>query len=161
MCSSDLGLELPEQRRASGKPALGRVMISATLMGNELQLVLQDDGRGLDLERIHLRGSEAGLLAAGENIEPRALSELIFAPGLSTATAVTALSGRGIGMDAVRADIHALGGQITVESETGRGCRFTLRVPVGLASLQVVLVRAGQWRIGLPAALVQIGRAHV
>jgi chemosensory pili system protein ChpA (sensor histidine kinase/response regulator) len=120
-----------------------------------LQLIVQDDGRGLDLKRIRQRAVEAGLLQADDDLDERAISTLIFAPGLSTATEVTALSGRGIGMDAVRAELHALGGQIEVESEAGQGCRFTLRVPMGLASVMVVLARAGQWRIGLPAALVK------
>lgn len=149
------GLESAEQRQAAGKPALGRVTISASLTGNELQLLVEDDGRGLNLARIRQRALEVGLIAAAAQLDPRELRELIFAPGLSTASEVTALSGRGIGMDAVRAEIRAMGGQITVDSEPGQGCRFTLRVPVGLASLQVVLVRAGQWRVGLPAALMQ------
>ncbi|MCX7215486.1 MAG: response regulator [Burkholderiales bacterium] len=149
------GIEQAQQRLLLGKSETGLVMISAALTGNELQLTVQDDGRGLDLQRIRQRAVEAGLLQADDDLDERALSALIFAPGLSTATEVTALSGRGIGMDAVRAELHALGGQIEVESEAGQGCGFTLRVPMGLASVMVVLVRAGQWRIGLPAALVK------
>jgi chemotaxis protein histidine kinase CheA/DNA-binding NarL/FixJ family response regulator len=149
------GIEQAQQRLLLGKSETGRVMISAALTGNELQLTVQDDGRGLDLQRIRQRAVEAGLLQADDDLDERALSAFIFAPGLSTATEVTALSGRGIGMDAVRAELHALGGQIEVESKAGQGCRFTLRVPMGLASVMVVLVRAGHWRIGLPAALVK------
>jgi chemosensory pili system protein ChpA (sensor histidine kinase/response regulator) len=149
------GIEQAQKRLSLGKSETGRVMISAALTGNELQLIVQDDGRGLDLQRIQQRAVEAGLLQADDDLDERGLSALIFAPGLSTATEVTALSGRGIGMDAVRAELHSLGGQIEVESEAGQGCRFTLRVPMGLASVMVVLVRAGQWRIGLPAALVK------
>lgn len=149
------GIEPAQQRLLLGKPASGRVMISAAVTGNELQLIVQDDGRGLDLQRIRQRAIEVGLLRVGEALDKRALSALIFAPGLSTANQLTALSGRGIGMDAVRAELHALGGQIEVESEAGQGCLFTLRVPMGLASVLVVLARAGQWRIGLPAALVK------
>jgi chemosensory pili system protein ChpA (sensor histidine kinase/response regulator) len=149
------GIEQAQRRLSLGKPGRGRVMISAALTGNELQLIVQDDGRGLDLQRIRQRAVEVGLLQAGDDLDERALSALIFAPGLSTAAEVTALSGRGIGMDAVRAELHALGGQIDVESEAGHGCRFTLRAPMGLASVLVVLVRAGRWRIGLPADLVK------
>lgn len=149
------GIEQAQQRLSLGKPAHGRVMISAALTGNELQLIVQDDGRGLDLQRIRQCAVEAGLMQVDDDLDDRALSALIFAPGLSTASEVTALSGRGIGMDAVRAELHALGGQIEVESEVGQGCRFTLRVPMDLASVMVVLVRAGQWRIGLPTALVK------
>ena len=149
------GIEQVQQRQLVAKASSGQVVISAAMTGNELQLIVQDDGRGLDMQRIRQRALEAGLLQAGDDIDERALSELIFAPGLSTATEVTTLSGRGIGMDAVRAELHAMGGQIEVESEAGQGCRFTLRIPVGLTSVMVVLVRAGQWRIGLPAALVK------
>jgi chemosensory pili system protein ChpA (sensor histidine kinase/response regulator) len=149
------GIEQAQRRLSLGKPGSGRVMISAALTGNELQLIVQDDGRGLDLQRIRQRAVEVGLLQAGDDLDERALSALIFAPGLSTAAEVTTLSGRGIGMDAVRAELHALGGQIDVESEAGHGCRFTLRAPMGLASVLVVLVRAGRWRIGLPADLVK------
>ncbi len=149
------GIEPASQRQALGKPVTGRVTISATVTGNELQLVLTDDGRGLDFQRIRQRAIDAGLLNVGDDPDQDALSALIFAPGLSTATNLTALSGRGIGMDAVRAELTAMGGQIAVESEAGQGCRFTLRLPMGLASVMVVLARAGQWRVGLPAALVK------
>jgi chemosensory pili system protein ChpA (sensor histidine kinase/response regulator) len=149
------GIEPAQQRLSLGKPVSGRVTISAAVTGNELQLIVQDDGRGLDLQRIRQRAVEAGLLRVGEDLDERALRALIFAPGLSTANQVTVLSGRGIGMDAVRAELHALGGQIDVESEAGQGCCFTLRVPMELARVLVVLVRAGRWRIGLPAALVK------
>ncbi|NCW85524.1 MAG: hybrid sensor histidine kinase/response regulator [Oxalobacteraceae bacterium] len=117
--------------------------------------MLTDDGRGLDFQRIRQRAIDAGLLNVGDDPDQDVLSALIFAPGLSTATNLTALSGRGIGMDAVRAELTAMGGQIAVESEAGQGCRFTLRLPMGLASVMVVLARAGQWRVGLPAALVK------
>ncbi|MEY3979065.1 MAG: hypothetical protein RLZZ375_494 [Pseudomonadota bacterium] len=149
------GIEPASQRQALGKPVTGRVTISATVTGNELQLVLTDDGRGLDFQRIRQRAIDAGLLNVGDDPDQDALSALIFAPGLSTATNLTALSGRGIGMDAVRAELTAMGGQIAVESEAGQGCRFTLRLPMGLASVMVVLARAGQLRVGLPAALVK------
>ena len=117
--------------------------------------MLTDDGRGLDFQRIRQRAIDAGLLNVGDDPDQDVLSALIFAPGLSTANILTALSGRGIGMDAVRAELTAMGGQIAVESEAGQGCRFTLRLPMGLASVMVVLARAGQWRVGLPAALVK------
>ena len=149
------GIEPASQRQVLGKPVTGRVTISATVTGNELQLVLTDDGRGLDFQRIRQRAIDAGLLNVGDDPDQDVLSALIFAPGLSTATNLTALSGRGIGMDAVRAELTAMGGQIAVESEAGQGCRFTLRLPMGLASVMVVLARAGQWRVGLPAALVK------
>ncbi len=164
------GIEPAEQRIAVGKPATGTVILGATVEGNALQLWLQDDGRGLDLAHVRQRAIAAGLLSADE--EPKddaaeddtadagapgdaALAELIFAPGFSTATEVTALSGRGIGMDAVAAEVQSLGGRIAVHSEPGQGCRFTLSVPIALASVPVLLAVAGTRRVALPAALVR------
>jgi len=149
------GVERPEQRIARGKPSEACVTLLAAITGNELQWIMQDDGRGLNFDRIQERAIAAGLISAGDVLQVRELGELIFMPRFSTASELTTLSGRGIGLDAVRSELHSLGGQISVDSEAGRGCRFNLRLPVGLASLHVVVVRAGPWRVGLPASLVR------
>ncbi len=149
------GIEPAEQRAALGKPRAGTVTIGATLAGNELRLWLEDDGRGLDLDRVHRHAVAAGLLGPDELPDDAALAALIFAPGFSTATEVTAWSGRGIGMDAVRAELQALGGRIAVDSVPGQGCRFTITVPIALASLPVLLVSAGLRRVALAVAQVQ------
>ena len=151
------GIEAPAQRDALGKPRAGTVTLGAALAGGELRLWLQDDGQGIDLARVRSRAAAAGLIGADEEPDDAALAALIFAPGFSTASEVTALSGRGIGMDAVRAELQALGGRIAVDSVAGQGCRFTLAVPVALASLPVLLATAGTRRIALPAAqIVQV-----
>lgn len=149
------GIELSTEREAIGKPRAGRVTLGVLLSAAELRLELADDGRGLDLDRIRDRASAIGLLAASEEPQAAALSDLIFQPGFSTASEVTALAGRGIGLDAVRAELQALGGRISVDSRAGQGCRFTLSVPLSLATLPVLLVRAGRHRIGLLAPGLQ------
>ncbi len=149
------GIEPPDERTRCGKPRAGRITLTAALAGNELRLTLADDGRGLDSVRIRERAVAVGLLRADEMPDARALAAIIFAPGFSTASEVTALSGRGIGMDAVRVELQALGGRIDLDSEPGRGCRFAIRLPASLASVQVILASAGRWRVALPAMLVQ------
>ncbi len=148
------GIEAPEQRLAQGKPRAGAVTLGAALAGSELRLWLHDDGAGIDRARVRSRALAIGLLGAHDEPDDAALAALIFAPGFSTASEVTALSGRGIGMDAVRAELQALGGRIAVDSVAGQGCRFTLTLPVALASLPVLLATAGTRRIALPAAQI-------
>lgn len=149
------GIEPPAERAALGKPRAGRISVGVAASAAELRLELADDGGGLDLERIRDRASAIGLLAAQADPGPHALSDLIFQPGFSTASEVTALAGRGIGLDAVRSELHALGGRIAVDSRAGQGCCFTICVPLSLATLPVLLVRAGRHRIGLPAPRLQ------
>lgn len=148
------GIEAPDEREAAGKPRIGTISLSATLTGNTLRLSVQDDGRGLDLARIRERALAIGLLAPDEAHDARRLAALIFEPGFSTASELTALSGRGIGLDAVRAGLQAAGGRIDVDSQPGRGCRFDIQVPVSLAGVQLLLARAGRHRVALGAAQV-------
>lgn len=149
------GIEPAVQRVALGKPRAGTVTIAAALAGNELRLSLHDDGRGLDLGQMRSRALSAGLLGMDEQTDDAALTALIFAPGFSTAATVTTLSGRGIGMDAVRAGLQALGGRIEVDSAPGQGCRFTITLPLALVSLPVLLASAGTRRVALPVARVR------
>lgn len=149
------GIEPAEQRVASGKPPVGTVTIGAALAANELRLWVHDDGRGLDLACLRSRALAAGLLRPDDAPDDKALAALIFAPGFSTVAEVTPWSGRGIGMDAVRAELQALGGRIAVDSAPGQGCRFTMSVPLALASLSVLLVSAGTRRVALPVAQVR------
>ncbi len=149
------GIEPPSQRIALGKPPKGTVTIAAALASNELRLSLRDDGRGLDLGQMRSSALAAGLLSIDDMPDDAALAALIFAPGLSTASAITPLSGRGIGMDAVRVALQALGGRIEVDSEPGQGCRFTITLPLALVSLPVLLASAGSRRIALPVARVR------
>jgi chemotaxis protein histidine kinase CheA/ActR/RegA family two-component response regulator len=149
------GIEPPDERERIGKPRTGTVSIAAALSGHELRLTLGDDGRGLDMERIRTRAQAIGLLREHESPDTQALALLIFEPGFSTASEVTALSGRGIGLDAVRVELQALGGRIEMDTEAGKGCRFSIRLPASLASVQVLLATAGRWRIALPASQLQ------
>ena len=149
------GIETVAERLSLGKPATGKVRMDLSQQGNALQLQISDDGRGLDYARIRERAIAAGLLASGAQADEAALAELIFEPGFSTASQITELSGRGIGMDAVRAAVIALGGHLKVLSEAGIGTRFLFSLPLTLATMQVVLVRAGSRVIALPATLMQ------
>jgi chemosensory pili system protein ChpA (sensor histidine kinase/response regulator) len=149
------GIETAAERLSLGKPATGRVRMDLSQQGNTLQLQISDDGRGLDYARIRERAIAAGLLATDAQADEAALAALIFEPGFSTASKVTELSGRGIGMDAVRAAVIALGGHLKVLSERGAGTRFLFSLPLTLATMQVVLVSAGSREVALPATLVQ------
>lgn len=149
------GLELPAGRQQAGKADTGELTIEVRQEGNEIIVVFSDDGAGLDLPAIRRRGEDSGLLAPGVPVGDRDLMELIFTPGLSTATEVTELAGRGVGMDAVRSELASFGGRIAVASEPGRGTRFTLYLPLTLAVTQVVLATVGTRRYAIPAGMVE------
>lgn len=149
------GIEPPDQRESIGKPRAGKIALTVRPSATELQLELADDGRGLDYDRIRARAAAAGLLPADVDVDLRQLADLIFSPGLSTSSEVTALSGRGIGLDAVSAELQLLGGRVGVRSSPGQGCCFSLGVPLSLATLPVVLVAAGRHRIALSASRLQ------
>ena len=148
------GIEPPEQRRAQGKSEIGRIALSLAREANENVIVLSDDGAGLDARLIRLKALRMGLLAPGDAINDSALHQLIFAPGFSTAPAVTETSGRGVGMDVVRAEVAAIGGRIEVASEPGAGTTFRIRFPLTLAATQSILVRAGA-TYAIPSSLVE------
>ena len=148
------GIESREARRARGKDEIGELLIEVRQEGNEIVLTFSDDGAGLDHDRIRAKGRELGLIGDGGMSDAQA-AELIFHPGFSTATQVTELAGRGIGMDVVRAEAQELGGRVSVDSEAGRGTRFTIRLPLTLAITQVVLVAVADRIYALPAVLVE------
>ena len=137
------GIEDPAARRAAGKNEIGQITLNARQEGNEYFLVFQDDGRGLDLERIRARALATGLARAGDKLADAQIADFIFMPGFSTADSVSAVAGRGVGMDVVRAEVAALGGRIDTDFTAGGGTRFTIALPLTLAVTQVVLVRAG------------------
>ena len=145
----DHGIESPEHRRALGKPAAGEIRLAVRRDGAWLQLVCEDDGPGLDLDAIRERALATGLLGPESPADPEALRALIMAPGFSTRERASQLSGRGIGLDVVRQAVEGLRGRIAIDSAPGRGTRFTLTVPLGLASLPVMMLRAP----GRPVAL--------
>jgi chemosensory pili system protein ChpA (sensor histidine kinase/response regulator) len=149
------GLEDAKKRTSLKKPKTGRVQMQARQEGNEIILSLSDDGSGLDYEKIKAKAASLGMLGGAQESSPSELVSLIFEPGFSTSDNVTQVSGRGVGLDAVRADITALGGRIEVASESGQGCTFTIYLPLTLAVNQTVLVRVGSEEFLLPAPMVE------
>ena len=148
--SLDHGFEMPGERAAAGKPPCGRLSLSAFHRGGDLVVEVEDDGRGLDSDRILRKARERGIVAADVTPSPREIAELIFSPGFSTAEVVTDVSGRGVGMDVVRRNVRSLGGDIGVETVRGRGTKITLRVPLTLAIIDGQLVRVGEYAYVVP-----------
>jgi chemosensory pili system protein ChpA (sensor histidine kinase/response regulator) len=149
------GIEPPAVRVAQGKPELGEVRIEVRQEGNEIVLGVVDDGAGLDFGRIRAKALEQGLLRPEDNPSDAEVAEFIFHPGFSTAREVTQLAGRGVGMDVVKSEIAALGGRVELASETAKGTRLTIFLPLTLAVTQAVLVRAGNIAYAVPAAMVE------
>jgi chemosensory pili system protein ChpA (sensor histidine kinase/response regulator) len=150
------GIEAPEQRAARGKDVHGQITVTLAQEGNEVGVEFRDDGGGLDLPRIRERALAMGLLAEGAKASDAELSQLIFAPGMSTAETVTELAGRGIGMDVVRNEVLAMGGRIETATAAGRGTSFKLVLPLTTAVTQVVMLRAGELRVAVPSTLVEL-----
>ncbi|QDF98846.1 hybrid sensor histidine kinase/response regulator [Azoarcus sp. DD4] len=148
------GIETPEARRAAGKPEIGQITLTVSQEGNEIAIELADDGAGLDFARIAERARENGLLTADEAADERRLTNLIFVPGFSTAGAVSAVAGRGVGMDVVKAETASVGGRIDVTSEPGKGAAFRIYLPLTLAVTQALLVRAGGRSYAIPSSMV-------
>lgn len=150
------GVELPAERADAGKDPTGSIVITVEQEGNEVTVEIRDDGAGLDLVRIRERALAMGLVEAEAELSDKDLSRLIFAPGLSTAEAVTELAGRGVGMDVVRADVQSLGGRIETRTQPGKGTRFRLVLPLTTVVTQVVLLRVGQAVVAVPSNLVEL-----
>lgn len=150
----DHGVETPEAREAAGKPRQGTVHLGAEQRGGRIVIELSDDGRGIDRARVLERARERGLIAADAVLSEAEIDELIFLPSFSTAAAVSAVSGRGVGMDVVRRNIAALGGRITVESRFGQGSRFVLSLPLTLAVLDGLVVAVGREAYILPISAI-------
>jgi chemosensory pili system protein ChpA (sensor histidine kinase/response regulator) len=150
----DHGLESSDKRLAAGKAETGNIELQARQEGNEILITLSDDGHGIDLNRIRAKAVEQGLLAADAEVTPAQLTELIFAQGFSTASEITQVSGRGIGMDVVRNEITTLGGRVEAASEAGKGTTFSIYLPLTLAVTQAVLVRSGNTVYALPSTMV-------
>ena len=153
--SADHGLESPEDRIAAGKPPTGNVVLAARQAGAEVIITITDDGRGVDRARVRAKAEENGLIAPGAVLSDQELLQLIFAPGFSTAAAITNLSGRGVGMDVVKRTIEGLRGAIEMTSEPGKGSQIALRIPLTLAIIDGLLVRVGTGRYVIPLAAVE------
>ena len=149
------GVEDRTVREAAGKPPVGTLSIHLHHEGNDVSIAFSDDGAGLNRARICAKALALGLITAEQTLEDADLLNLVFMPGFSTAAQVTELSGRGIGMDVVRAEVLALGGRIESSFEVGQGTRFNLVLPLTTAVTQVVMVRAGRSSFGVPANVVE------
>lgn len=141
--SLDHGIELPDQREASGKPRKGTVMVKASHQENHIVIEIRDDGRGIDPNRLRTKAVETGRLTQeqADKMSDREALHLIFGSGFSTAKEVSEVSGRGVGMDIVRSNLQKLGGMIDVDSKVGEGSSFILRLPLTLAIIRGLLVR--------------------
>ncbi|MDP2809771.1 MAG: Hpt domain-containing protein [Rhodocyclaceae bacterium] len=154
------GLEDSATRAAAGKEAIGQITLSLAQEGNEIVLAIADDGAGLDFERIRQRGIEQGLIAPDTEADAATLTQLILQPGFSTAEEITALAGRGVGLDVVKSETASLGGRIEVASVTGRGATFRVYLPLTLAVTQAVLVTAGNRHYAIPSSMIEQATEH-
>ncbi len=149
------GIESPEERVARGKPEMGTIKVGLHREGSEMVIVLEDDGRGIDVKAVRERARARGLLAPGRVLSDEEALQLILEPGFSTASSVTQHAGRGVGMDVVVTEIKKLGGALTTETQFGHGTKFTIRLPFTLAITQALIVRTGEELYALPLPSVE------
>jgi two-component system, chemotaxis family, sensor kinase CheA len=152
----DHGIEPPDARAAQGKPPEGCIRLSAYHSSGNVVIELQDDGKGLNREKIIEKAITKGLIESDKNLTDSEAFQLIFLPGFSTCDQVTELSGRGVGMDVVRKGVEALHGRIELSSETGRGCTFFVRLPLTLAITDGMLVKVGSERYIIPTINIHL-----
>lgn len=147
----DHGLESAEERLAAGKPETGRVTLEAKHSAGEVWIVIEDDGRGLDREKIIKKGIERGLITSEDReMKDEEVWKMIFEPGFSTAEQISSISGRGVGMDVVKRNIEKLRGKVDVRSRPGTGTMFAVRIPLTLAIIEGMVVKVGQNRYTIP-----------
>jgi len=164
--SADHGLETPEERRAAGKPETGRIMLNAYHEGGHILIEVADDGRGLDVARIREKALSKGLATEAElaSMTDTQIRAFIFRAGFSTAAAITAISGRGVGMDVVRSNIERIGGTIELASTFGSGSCFTIKIPLRLPIVWALIVSASGERFAIPQIsvmeLVRVGKEN-
>jgi two-component system chemotaxis sensor kinase CheA len=161
--SGDHGLESPEERRALGKPEAGVILLNAYHEGGHIMIEVSDDGRGLSIPKIRAKAASQGLATETElaSLSDREVARFIFQAGLSTAGEVTAVSGRGVGMDVVKTNIEKIGGTIEVQTEIGKGTKFFIKIPLTLAIVSALIVESGGERFAVPqigvVELVRVG----
>ncbi|WP_077531622.1 chemotaxis protein CheA [Vreelandella utahensis] len=148
----DHGVEMPDERERNGKPRVGRVALSAEQEGDHIQLVIEDDGGGMDPEALRRKAVEKGVYEqeAADRLTENECYQLIFAPGFSTKTEISDVSGRGVGMDVVKTKINQLNGSIDIDSELGRGSRIVIKVPLTLAIMPTLMVKLENQPFALP-----------
>src|SRR5438874_927658 len=161
--SADHGLETPAERAAAGKPEQGTIRLSAYHEGGHIIICIADNGRGLNTERIKAKAVQSGLVSEAdlEKMTEAQIHKFIFAPGFSTAAAVTSVSGRGVGMDVVRTNIDQIGGTIDIKSVAGEGTSVTIKIPLTLAIVSALIVEAAGDRFAIPQlSVVELVRAR-
>jgi chemotaxis protein histidine kinase CheA len=151
----DHGLETPDDRQTAGKAPLGNIMLEARHMGNEVWIIVQDDGKGLDRDKIKIEAQKKGLLESSGNHSDRAIWQTILESGLSTAKEISELSGRGVGMGVVKRNLEKLSGTIDINSQKGIGTTITLRLPLTLAIIETLLVKIDDDYFSIPLATVK------
>ena len=153
--SIDHGIETPEERVRQGKSESGVIRLSSYQKGNHVIIEFEDDGKGIDIEKVKRKAVEAGYVGEGGDLSDKEAIDLLFLPGLSTAEQVSEVSGRGVGMDVVRNNIQALSGMVDIESEAGRGTRVVITLPITLAIIKVLLISASGRSYAVPITSVQ------
>jgi two-component system chemotaxis sensor kinase CheA len=146
----DHAIETAEERRRAGKPPEGMIQVEATQRGHDVALAVRDDGRGIDADAVRARAIEKGLIAADASLTKKETLELLFLPGFSTRSTVSETSGRGVGLDVVRANVAALGGMVALESTPGEGTLVSLTLPITLAIIQALLVGVADELFAIP-----------
>jgi two-component system, chemotaxis family, sensor kinase CheA len=146
----DHGIELPEERRAAGKPEVGRIVLEAGHEGGEVSVRITDDGRGINRTKVVARAVERKLIASGASLTDEQITSLLFLPGFSTKETVDTLSGRGVGMDVVKTTLERLRGRVQLRSVEGQGSTFSLTVPLTLAFMEAMIVSDGPRLFALP-----------
>ena len=149
------GIESAEVRHLADKPPVGQIQVTVHQESNDVTVAFSDDGGGLHLDKIREKAIAAKLVEPGAELTSDAAAKLLFTPGFTTATQVTELSGRGIGMDVVLTELNGLGGRVDTRTEAGKGTTFSLVLPLTTAVTQVVLLRMGEFQIGVPANLME------
>jgi two-component system chemotaxis sensor kinase CheA len=151
------GIEMPSVREEAGKNEVGQIAIDARRVKDSIRISIRDDGAGIDLEQVRERAVAAGILLAdlAEDLSPEQLAALVFQPGISTAESISELSGRGVGMDAVRATIESLGGQVEIATQRGRGTTTAMVVPITAAVQRVLLLGVSGETVAIPVSRVE------
>ncbi|WP_300157937.1 chemotaxis protein CheA, partial [Solidesulfovibrio sp.] len=153
--SIDHGIEPPGERLAAGKPETGAIVLSAEHAGGEVVLSITDDGRGMNPDRIRAKAEEKGLIPPDARLSESEIYNLVFLPGFSTAEKITNVSGRGVGMDVVKRSMDALRGKIDIQSTFGKGSRITIKLPLTLAIIDGLQIKAGDDQYIIPLSLVE------
>ncbi|GMQ91577.1 MAG: hypothetical protein BMS9Abin11_0886 [Gammaproteobacteria bacterium] len=151
----DHGMETEAERRQSGKPPVGTITIDTRQQGSEIMIRFSDDGKGLGIDIIRQKAVEKGLMSEGERLSDDAVIQYILVSGFSTASEITHLSGRGVGMDVVHNEVKQLGGAMAVDTEMGQGTSFVIRLPLTLSVTQALLVTAGEQLFAVPLSAVE------